>query len=86
MSNLYLFTIVPAGYTLWTQWGACSVSCGVGNQLRTRACINPPPSSGQLNCIQLGLGPASETKACTQGGCLGKLFFPLFSTKRCKIS
>eukprot|EP00112_Aurelia_sp_Birch-Aquarium-sp1_P001384 Seg1147.11 transcript_id=Seg1147.11/GoldUCD/mRNA.D3Y31 product=Hemicentin-1 protein_id=Seg1147.11/GoldUCD/D3Y31 len=59
---------VDGGYTAWTQYGACSKSCGPGRlQTRTRTCTNPSPAHGGRNCLKLG--PPSESKACPTKHC-----------------
>ncbi|MFO0456605.1 MAG: thrombospondin type-1 domain-containing protein, partial [Alphaproteobacteria bacterium] len=45
----------------WSDWSACSPSCGDGTQ--TRTCTNPPPSGGGANCS----GPSSQS--CNNGPC-----------------
>ena len=45
-------------------WGACSVSCGMGTQTRTRVCI-----AGD-ECGNPCTGPTSETRSC--GKAIGK--------------
>lgn len=55
----------------WSSWGSCSVSCGIGEQRRTRHC--------QHGDCQ---GPSTDTEPCDQGECInaeatwgGKIFF-----------
>ncbi|XP_060552934.1 A disintegrin and metalloproteinase with thrombospondin motifs adt-1-like [Ruditapes philippinarum] len=56
---------VNGGWSDWSDWGQCSVSCGVGLQSRTRSCTNPTPeNSGQL-CI----GQNIESKVCHSEFC-----------------
>lgn len=46
----------------WSDWSACSATCGGGTQ--TRTCTNPAPANGGANCT----GAASQscnTQACT---------------------
>lgn len=45
----------------WSDWSACSVSCGDGTQ--TRTCINPAPACGGAACS----GPS--TQSCNAGCC-----------------
>ena len=66
------FLAVDGGYTDWTPWGDCSVSCGKGTQTRTRTCTNPPPEGKGSDCKRLG--PKSETQDCNKKSC-GKLNF-----------
>jgi hypothetical protein len=38
-----------ASWTVWSPWGACSVSCGLGTRVKTRICQNG------RNCAQSNL-------------------------------
>ncbi|XP_027051590.1 sporozoite surface protein 2-like [Pocillopora damicornis] len=64
---------IPGGYTDWSKWGECSVTCGGGVQTRKRTCTNPPPSGGGPTCIQQNLGPAEEQKECNSKDCVLKI-------------
>ncbi|XP_022781861.1 coadhesin-like [Stylophora pistillata] len=64
---------VPGGYTEWTEWGECSVTCGGGRQIWSRTCTNPPPSGKGPTCLQQGLGRAMEERECNIPEC-GNLF------------
>ena len=60
------FMIVNGGWSSWSDYGACSVTCGLGRQTRTRACDNPSPSGGGSTCP----GSSAETRECnTPNGC-----------------
>ena len=60
-----LVMAVDGGYS---EFGACSVSCGGGIQSRT--CDNPAPQHGGANCI------GNATRACNTEPCpAGKIFF-----------
>ncbi|XP_043919805.1 adhesion G protein-coupled receptor B3 [Protopterus annectens] len=45
-----------SGVEEWTQWSACSVTCGQGSQVRTRSCVSPYGTY----CS----GPLRETRVC----------------------
>eukprot|EP00058_Branchiostoma_floridae_P028482 XP_002613973.1 hypothetical protein BRAFLDRAFT_67461 [Branchiostoma floridae] len=63
--NMYDW-FVGQGDGHWSQWGSwsgCDVTCGIGNQLRSRSCDNPPPVGGGANCI----GDSEETRTCDTG-------------------
>ncbi|XP_078656418.1 receptor-type tyrosine-protein phosphatase epsilon-like [Branchiostoma floridae x Branchiostoma belcheri] len=51
---------VDGGWSPWTDWPPCSVSCGNGTRTRTRTCDNPSPAYGGRDCE----GAASETQTC----------------------
>ena len=51
---------VDGGWSLWTDYGPCNVRCGVGIQKRQRACTNPSPMYGGLDC----LGDLIEERKC----------------------
>eukprot|EP00111_Clytia_hemisphaerica_P024940 TCONS_00073484-protein len=53
------------GYTSWSTFSSCTLSCGGGVQSRTRSCTQPPPLNGGKKCS----GPSSETKACNTQPC-----------------
>ncbi|KAH3696929.1 hypothetical protein DPMN_084411 [Dreissena polymorpha] len=36
--------IKDGGWSTWGSWESCSVTCGVCQKLRSRACTNPSPS------------------------------------------
>ncbi|XP_067056524.1 coadhesin-like isoform X3 [Acropora muricata] len=58
---------VDGGYSEWTKFSECSVSCGGGKQKRTRECTNPKPQNGGHDCEELG--PSSATKECNTAAC-----------------
>nr|XP_034335985.1 hemicentin-1 isoform X4 [Crassostrea gigas] len=49
----------------WGDWSPCSVTCGNGTRVRSRACI--PPKYGGLNCTE----PLFEMNNCSQVPCPG---------------
>ncbi|XP_052064146.1 receptor-type tyrosine-protein phosphatase mu-like [Mytilus californianus] len=41
---------VDGGWSTWNAWGACTVTCGTGQQRRRRNCDNPLPANGGASC------------------------------------
>ena len=41
---------VNGGWNVWSNWTACSSSCGTGGQVRFRFCTNPKPEAGGDGC------------------------------------
>jgi len=56
---------IDGGWSSWSAWDSCSVSCGGGTQSRTRTCNNPTPQYGGANCS----GSSSESQACNTHSC-----------------
>ncbi|XP_065656244.1 SCO-spondin-like [Hydra vulgaris] len=61
--------IVNGGLSKWSQYSACSVSCGNGTQTRFRTCTNPAPSGGGKDCI----GDLIQTTYCNMQICKKKV-------------
>ncbi|KAL4237776.1 hypothetical protein ACF0H5_002488 [Mactra antiquata] len=51
---------VDGQWNTWSEWTQCAVTCDKGTISRHRACTNPAPSNGGLNCY----GDASEVEEC----------------------
>lgn len=57
------------GFTPWSEWTACSASCGRGIKTRSRSCISAFNTVGiDSSC----LGPKVQTKRCRIRRCPGK--------------
>ncbi|KAK7491979.1 hypothetical protein BaRGS_00016825 [Batillaria attramentaria] len=54
---------VDGFYGDWSDWGACSVTCGGGSQERNRTCT--PPKYGGQDCQ----GPDHDTQTCNTHNC-----------------
>ncbi|CAF1064997.1 unnamed protein product [Adineta steineri] len=42
---------INGGWTTWTNWTSCSLTCSGGIQTRTRNCTNPTPANNGIPCI-----------------------------------
>ncbi|KAG5268284.1 hypothetical protein AALO_G00210820 [Alosa alosa] len=60
---------VDGDWTPWSVWSDCPVTCGSGTQVRSRACINPPPRNNGSDCS----GPEKEAQECQAKPCLDDL-------------
>ena len=69
-TNNYSFCnyLVDGGWSNWSVFGECSVTCGTGTQNRVRECNNPPPSDQGTPCP----GNSEESKSCEKPTCSGK--------------
>lgn len=59
---------VHGGYSEWSEWGSCTVSCGAGIQKRLRQCNNPLPANGGRHCA----GSDTEIRSCQGNPCPGQ--------------
>ncbi|XP_045141226.1 semaphorin-5A [Echinops telfairi] len=50
------------GWTPWSPWSPCSTTCGIGFQVRQRACSNPTPRHGGRVCV----GQNREERYCNE--------------------
>ena len=58
-------------YSEWSEWTPCTVTCGGGENMRSRTCTNPAPAFGGKDCN--ALGPSIETGRCKVDACPGKV-------------
>ncbi|CAD5123995.1 DgyrCDS12301 [Dimorphilus gyrociliatus] len=61
---------VDGGWSDWSKWSTCSVSCSTGTQYRTRKCTNPAPANGGKDCVGGAFKESdAETRNCVLGPC-----------------
>ncbi|NTV44438.1 MAG: hypothetical protein HGA67_01950 [Candidatus Yonathbacteria bacterium] len=60
-SSVSITVVAPVIHGGWSDWSACSASCGGGNQ--TRTCTNPAPANGGAYC------PGASSQACNTQSC-----------------
>lgn len=58
---------VNGGYSTWTGFSQCTVTCGSGTRQRNRSCSNPQPRHGGRDCSHLGA--SIEIKVCNTNLC-----------------
>ncbi|XP_063399772.1 receptor-type tyrosine-protein phosphatase gamma-like [Mytilus trossulus] len=58
---------VNGGWSSWTSWGACNVTCGTGQQSRRRYCNNPSQANAGADCQ----GAEIDLIACARSQCAG---------------
>ncbi|XP_053390854.1 hemicentin-1-like [Mercenaria mercenaria] len=57
--------VTNGGWTSWADWGACSVTCGIGITTRIRTCSNPRPSTMGQYCE----GTSDQVQICDNSSC-----------------
>ena len=66
-SLLHYFFSVDGYWTPWSNWTACSVSCGGGSRIRVRECV--PPRHGGDPCEGIS---SEEVEECNTQHCPSK--------------
>ncbi|XP_053387079.1 uncharacterized protein LOC128550946 [Mercenaria mercenaria] len=57
--------VTNGDWTSWADWGACSVTCGIGITTRIRTCSNPRPSTMGQYCE----GTSDQVQICGNSSC-----------------
>eukprot|EP00794_Sanderia_malayensis_P010768 gene10768-11921_t len=57
--------VVNGGWSIWSEYSPCSVTCGTGTKVRMRTCTNPVPENNGADCT----GSRIETQNCDMGPC-----------------
>ncbi|XP_052282757.1 coadhesin-like isoform X1 [Dreissena polymorpha] len=60
-----LCSVVHGGWSVWSAWGVCDVTCGNGTMTRSRQCNNPTPLNGGEDCQ----GPSQNNGECILNRC-----------------
>lgn len=67
---------IDGGFTEWSNWTACSKTCGVGQKTRERTCTNPKPKGNGKTCV----GDNEEKTSCKVKNC------PIDCTQRVDVA
>ena len=59
----FFVSVVDGGWSKWTSWNKCPVTCDWGNHTRSRKCDNPSPQHGGRECK----GKPVENRVCYAG-------------------
>ena len=60
---------IDGGWSRWSGYSACTVTCGGGSQTRSRKCNSPSPSCGGRDCP----GASHSSRSCSTNKCCGLL-------------
>eukprot|EP00118_Oscarella_pearsei_P026045 m.309288 g.309288 ORF g.309288 m.309288 type:complete len:577 (+) comp45997_c0_seq1:262-1992(+) len=66
--NESLVKIVHGGWSKWSTWSQCTVTCGGGRKARERLCNNPAPQNGGSKCI----GKSIQSRKCAKRRCASR--------------
>lgn len=61
------FYLVDGGWSRWIDETQCRGTCGTGNLIQVRVCINPRPQFGGQQCV----GESLRTINCSLPSCAG---------------
>ena len=66
--NIPFSPSVHGGWSPWTAWSQCTLSCGGGSRQRVRLCESPSPSNGGRYCP----GTDKQIDYCNREPCAGE--------------
>ena len=64
---IFVIFLVDCEWDEWGDWSTCSLTCGGGEQTRSRVILRPEAFGG-VPCV----GPPEEARACNEDACPGK--------------
>lgn len=80
--ELIQYVLLPVkqdgGWSHWSPWSSCSVTCGEGVITRIRLCNSPTPQMGGMDCQ----GEGRQTEICRKSPCPSELDF---SSNACAV-
>ena len=65
---MIIFHSVNGGWSSWSDFGQCSVTCGIGLKTQHRTCTNPAPAFGGTQCD----GDQHQDSICLNVPCMSK--------------
>lgn len=87
-SNI-IFVLVNGGWSVWSIWSQCSVTCDNGTRLRQRTCTSPAPNHGGELCH--GIHQMNQTcinEACSESKlvmCLSAFSYSINIIRRLRV-
>ena len=66
--HVYHVNSVNGGWSVWSDFGQCSVTCGIGLKTQHRTCTNPAPAFGGTQCD----GDQHQDSICINTPCASK--------------
>ena len=79
--RMWTFSSVHGGWTKWSDWDTCSVTCGTGLARRHRNCTNPVPERFGDHCF----GDTLDVKICSSGPCASMFHYTCIHFPALKI-